>query len=63
MQVVKIVVWEGDGAWVGYLQDDPDYWTQGETREDLKAHLEDLYRDITGGQIPGVRKVEDLTVS
>ena len=63
MQVVKIVVWEEDGAWVGYLQDYPDYWTQGETREDLKEHLEDLYRDVAGGQIPGLRKVEDLTVS
>ena len=63
MQVIKIVIWEEDGAWVGHLQDYPDYWTQGETREDLKEHLEDLYRDITGGQIPGLRKVEDLTVS
>ena len=63
MQVVKIVVWEEDGAWVGYLQDYPDYWTQGETLEDLKEHLKDLYQDITSGQIPGIRKVEELIVS
>ncbi len=43
MQTVKIVVWEEDGAWIGYLQDYPDYWTQGETREDLQEHLKDLY--------------------
>ena len=63
MQVVKIVYWqEGDG-WIGYLQDWPDYWTQGETLEDLKDHLRDLYRDVTSGELPGIRKVDDLVVS
>ena len=63
MQSVKIVVWEEDGGWLGYLQDYPDYWTQGETLEDLREHLTDLYEDITGGAVPGIRKVEDLVVS
>jgi predicted RNase H-like HicB family nuclease len=31
MQTVKIVVWEEDGAWLGYLKDYPDHWPQGET--------------------------------
>jgi len=63
MQVVKIVHWEEDGAWIGYLQDYPDYWTQGESLEDLKEHLKDLYRDIASGEIPGIRKVEELVIS
>jgi predicted RNase H-like HicB family nuclease len=63
MQTVRIVVWEEDGGWLGYLQEYPDYWTQGETLEDLKAHLQDLYQDVTSGQIPGIRKVEELVVS
>jgi hypothetical protein len=63
MLVAKIVYWEEDGVWLGYFQDYPDYWTQGETLEDLKAHLKDLYRDLAGGQFPGIRKVEDLVVS
>jgi predicted RNase H-like HicB family nuclease len=62
MNVVKIVGWEEDGAWLGYLQDYPDYWTQGTTLEDLKAHLQDLYRDLTSGEIPSVRKVEELVI-
>jgi len=62
MQVVKIVVWEEDGGWLGYLQEYPDYWTQGETLEDLKEHLKDLHKDITSGQIPGIRRVEELIV-
>ena len=53
MQTVKYVSWEEDGAWLGYFQDYPDYWTQGETLDDLKEHLRDLYFDLTSGQIPG----------
>jgi predicted RNase H-like HicB family nuclease len=63
MAAVKIIYWEEDGAWLGYLFDYPDYWTQGETLEDLKAHLKDLYREITGGHIPGVRKMEELIIT
>jgi predicted RNase H-like HicB family nuclease len=63
MQVMKIVVWEEDGTWLGYFQDYPDYWTQGETLDDLKEHLKDLYQDLTSVQIPGIRRVEELVVS
>jgi len=63
MSVVKFVHWKEERAWLGYLQDYPDYWTQGETLEDLKDHLKDLYADITSGEIPGIRKVEDLVIS
>ena len=35
----------------------PDYWTQGETLDDLIEHLKDLYLDLSSGQIPGIRKV------
>jgi predicted RNase H-like HicB family nuclease len=62
MRVTKIVYWQDTDAWIGYLQDYPDYWTQGETLDDLKEHLKDLYQDLSGGQIPGIRKVEDLVI-
>jgi hypothetical protein len=63
MQTVKYIYWEEDGAWLGYLQDFPDYRTQGETLDDLKEHLRDLYADLSGGRLPGIRKVDDLVVS
>jgi predicted RNase H-like HicB family nuclease len=63
MPLVKIVHWEEEGAWIGYLQEYPDYWTQGETLDDLKRHLRDLFRDVTSGSIPGIRKVAELEVS
>ena len=63
MQTTKIVFWEDKGAWLGYLQDYPDYWTQGESLDDLKVHLKDLHADITSGEIPGIRKVEELVLA
>jgi hypothetical protein len=63
MQTVKYVYWQEDEAWLGYLQDYPDYWTQGETFDDLLEHLQDLYRDLTSGELPGIRKVGELVVS
>ena len=63
MHSIKFVYWQEDDAWIGYLQDYPDYWTQGESLDDLKEHLEDLYRDLTSGEIPAVRKVEELIIS
>ena len=63
VNVIKIVYWEDEGAWIGYLQDYPDYWTQGETLDDLKDHLKDLYYDIVGEHIAGIRKVEELVIA
>jgi hypothetical protein len=63
MQTVRYVYWEEDGGWLGYLQDFPDYWTQGETLEDLKEHLRDLYTDLNSGQLTGIRKADDLVIS
>ena len=63
MQVVKVMVWQEGDAWVGYLQEYPDYWSQGESLDDLKDHLKDLYADLSTGAIPGARHVEDLILS
>jgi hypothetical protein len=63
MQTVKYIYWQEEDAWLGYLQDYPDYWTQGESFDDLIAHLGDLYADLTSGNIPGVRKLGELVVS
>lgn len=62
MESTKYIYWQDQGHWLGYLQDYPDYWTQGESLEDLQEHLRNLYLDLTGGEIPGVRKLADLTI-
>ena len=51
MQTVKYVHWQVGDAWLGYLEDYPDYWTQGESLEDLLEHLKDLFNDLSGGHI------------
>lgn len=52
MQRINFVYWQEADAWLGYLQEFPDYWTQGETLEDLREHLRDLYKDVGGSKIP-----------
>jgi predicted RNase H-like HicB family nuclease len=62
MSTLKFVHWQDGEFWLGYLQDFPDYWTQGESIDDLKDHLRDLYEDLTSGQIPEIRKVDELII-
>jgi predicted RNase H-like HicB family nuclease len=63
VQTVKIIVWEEGGVWLGYLNEYSEYWTQGETEDDLMEHLRELYKDVTSGEIPGIRRVMDLVIS
>jgi hypothetical protein len=46
----------------GILKNSPIYLTQGETLADLEENLRDLFRDLTSGEIPGIRRVAELTV-
>jgi len=48
--------------WLGYFVEFPDYLTQAETLAELEENLRDLYRDLTSGEIPGVRRVAELAV-
>ena len=60
----KFTYWqEDDGMFLGYLNDYPDHWTQGETHQDLKDHLRDLHETFTAGMIPSIKKVEELEVA
>jgi predicted RNase H-like HicB family nuclease len=63
MQTVKYVHWQEDDHWLGYLEEYPDYWTQGESLVDLQDHLRDLYKDLTCGELSGIRKIDELVIS
>jgi predicted RNase H-like HicB family nuclease len=63
MQTKKYVYWQEDDMWIGYLEEYPDYMTQGETIEQLKENLRDIYNELTSGTIPCVRKVAVLEIS
>jgi len=60
---LRFIHWKDGLDYLGYLEDYPDYITQGETEEDLKEHLVDLYRDLTSGELPYVKKIDELVVT
>ena len=55
--------WQDGEFWIGYLKEFPDYMTQGISLEGLKENLADLFKELTGGQIPSIRRVDQLDVS
>jgi predicted RNase H-like HicB family nuclease len=62
MSTARYVHWKDGETWLGYFEEFPDYMTQGETLAELEDNLRDLYKDLTSGEIPGIRKVAELTV-
>ena len=59
---IRSVYWQDEDMWLGYLEDFPDYWTQGLNEENLQGHLKDLDKDLTSGAIRPVRRVAHLQV-
>ena len=63
MEELRFTYYKGDKFWIGYLEEFPDYETQGETLEELKENLKDIYKELTSGSIPHVRRVGTLQVA
>ncbi len=62
MEKTKFVYYQEDDKWVGWLEEYPDYRTQGITLDELKQNLKDIYEDLTTGKIPSVRRRGELVV-
>ncbi len=63
MKKVRYIHWQDGDMWLGYLEDWPDYMTQGETLEELQENLRDIYNDLAGGKIPGARQASELSIA
>ena len=63
MERQRYVYWQDEEMWLGYLEEYPDYWTQGETIEELEENLKDIYNELAHGSIPCVRRVAELEVA
>ena len=60
MNNIKITYWQDGIYWIGYINDYPEYQTQGLSFDELKENLKDIFNDITKELIPGKRKTIDL---
>ena len=63
MTGLRYIYWQDRGFWLGYLEEFPDYPTQGVSLDDLREHLRSLYQDLTSGEMLAVRRVAELEVS
>jgi predicted RNase H-like HicB family nuclease len=62
MEKKTFVYYEEDQVLVGWLEEFPDYRTQGETLDELRENLKDIYEELTGGRIPAVHRVGELVI-
>jgi predicted RNase H-like HicB family nuclease len=63
MRTVKYTFWQDGDFYLGFLNEYPDYWTQGTSKEDLLENLRGLLTDLESGEIPFIRKVEEMAVA
>jgi predicted RNase H-like HicB family nuclease len=63
MKTIKFTYWQDGGYFLGFLNDYPDYQTQGLSKEELAGHLKELLADLESGEVPYIRKVEELVVA
>ncbi len=59
----KYTFWKEKEMWLGYLERFPDYWTQGDTMEELQDNLKDLFLELTGDQLPVPRQTGILKIA
>jgi predicted RNase H-like HicB family nuclease len=62
METIKFGYYQENEMWVGWLEEYPDYRTQGESLDELKENLKDIYQDLNEGKIPLARKYGELVV-
>ena len=63
MSSLGFTYWQDGDAWLGHLDEFPDYLTQGESLEDLQVHLMSLYEDLMSGKIPAIRHHGELQLA
>ena len=54
MKTVRYVYWQADDMWLGYIEEFPDYMTQGESLDELKENLKDIYDDLNHFPKPAI---------
>lgn len=60
MNKLKITYWQDGNYWLGYMNEYPEYLTQGVSLDELIDNLKDIYYDISNELIQGKRKTIEL---
>ncbi len=63
MRTLKYTFWQDGEFFIGHLNEYPDYETQGFSKEELLENLKSLLNDIESGEVPFIRRVEELVVA
>lgn len=63
MKTIKYTFWQDGEFFLGFLNDYPDYETQGFSKDELLENLKSLLADIESEEIPFIRKVEEFAVA
>jgi predicted RNase H-like HicB family nuclease len=63
MKTIKYTFWQDGEFFIGFLNDYPDYETQGYSKEELLDNLKSLLEDIESEEIPFIRKVEEFAIA
>ena len=63
MKTAKFTYWQDGDYFLGFLNEYPDYQTQGMGKEELASNLRDLLTDLESGGVPFNRKVQDTGCS
>ncbi|MBI2852584.1 MAG: type II toxin-antitoxin system HicB family antitoxin [Chloroflexi bacterium] len=62
METLRFVYYQEGDMWVGWLDEYPDYRSQGKTLDEQKENLRDIYEDLNSGKVPHVRRYGELIV-
>jgi predicted RNase H-like HicB family nuclease len=62
MEKKRFIYYREDDMWIGYLEEFPDYRSQGETLDELKENLKEIYQELNSGRVQNVRQVGELII-
>jgi len=60
---INFTHWKDGAFYIGFINQYPDYETQGESLEELKENLIDLWQDLETDKVPYSRKIDTLMIA
>ena len=63
MKKISYSYWRDGKFYIGFLNQYPDYQTQGTTKSELTENLKDLLKGIKSREVPYIRKVGEFLVA